>query len=748
MKNLFIFVFIALLSVFSYADDIALLPTSDKDKPAISYDYFPSRLHAFVFRNWTSIPVETLAKTISATPAQINEIASEMGLPPQRKIQAEWISPNGYITVLRRNWHILNYRQLLILLDVDAKTLRSRLDYDDFLFGKLGNFKPICDELHYKKSTQAVKEKAKHIANLLKKNQIEKINQECEKFAFFKKFSKTKGLQIKKNNNENINIASSYFSDFSDPLLTDVSYPEGLLEELASRGVNGVWLHVVLNMLVEPDGIFPGSKDAKRRIANLNKLIERADKFGIKVWLYFNEPRGMEGKFYEQSPAHKAIRGAKHQSKDIYCMCTSNKDVMQWLSKSVEKVSSQTPKLGGVFTITAFENPTNCHSGRNHKTCPRCKDKKGYDVISEVNNTIFRALRKSNPSAKLIAWDWGWINKEVEKTIERLDKDIIYMALSERDIPLNFGGVKAKINEYALSVVGPSQRALEKWKYAQANKIAQMAKIQINLTWEFASTPALPLLKTVAQHSRNLKNAGINNYFLSWSLGGYPSENMELFNSYDITKSVKENMMRIAEKYYGKKSAEKICTAWEIFSDSFKEYPFDVYTIYKGPHNVGVANPIYARKTNFSATMVCYPFDDLKSWRSIYPENIYIDQMRKVATGFSKALEVLESVDTNDMTNSEKSHFIQMKNWATTAYIHFASTVNQAEFVKLRDEQKQANIGKIQTILDSEETLTKRQLEIALVDTYVGFECANHYYYTAIDFFEKLISIDFARKNF
>lgn len=48
--------------------DLHLLPQSDKYPRAISYDYFPSRLHAYVFRNWTSVKLEHLANTIDATP--------------------------------------------------------------------------------------------------------------------------------------------------------------------------------------------------------------------------------------------------------------------------------------------------------------------------------------------------------------------------------------------------------------------------------------------------------------------------------------------------------------------------------------------------------------------------------------------------------------------------------------------------------------------------------------------------------
>ena len=54
----------------------------------------------------------------------------------------------------------------------------------------------------------------------------------------------------------------------------------------------------MLRNLVENGGVYDDSQDAGRRIKNLNKLISRAEKYGIKVFLYLNEPRAMPPKFF------------------------------------------------------------------------------------------------------------------------------------------------------------------------------------------------------------------------------------------------------------------------------------------------------------------------------------------------------------------------------------------------------------------------------------------------------------------
>ena len=210
---------------------------------------------------------------------------------------------------------------------------------------------------------------------------------------------------------------------------------------------------------------------------------------------------------------------------------------------------------------------------------------------------------------------------------------------------------------------------------------------------------------------------------------------------------MEENLRAVAEKYYGNSQTDKILKAWEVFSNAFEEYPFFIRGLYRAPHNVGVSNPIYAHKTNYNATMVCYPYDDLKGWRSIFSEEGYISQMRKVANGFVEGTKILRSVDTSKMTASQKAEFETSLRWADTARIHFVSVVNQAEFLQFRNGTVPMNKVRVDEILDSEERLAKEEIAIVMADAHIGYESSNHYFFTAIDLFEKLLSIDYARKN-
>lgn len=128
-----------------------LLPTSGRK--ALEIPYFPNRMCTFIWRNWNLVPIDRLAKTIKTDESKIVEIANLMGLPPSK--EPTWPLAQNYITIVRRNWHLLPYEQLLILLDMTPEKFAFHLKEDDFLYYKVGGFKPQCEPLFYNDLTAA-----------------------------------------------------------------------------------------------------------------------------------------------------------------------------------------------------------------------------------------------------------------------------------------------------------------------------------------------------------------------------------------------------------------------------------------------------------------------------------------------------------------------------------------------------------------------------------------------------------------
>ena len=745
-----------------YAD---ILPTGSAP-PAIQFKHFPDRVHAFVWRNWELASLERMAKVLEATPENVREIGRSMGLPPHVSPPEEY-QQRGYISIIRRNWHILPYEQLLMLLGWDAQKLAFTLREDDFLWIKLGSLKPSCPVLRYTEPNDLVMKRCEEIRSVVVSHFGEELAKPCKpRFDFIRDMSvsdrdKAPPVPSGVGREEPIRFLYSYFGVFGDPLSNPEldPYPDLLLQQLSQHGVNGVWLHVVLRQLA-PSLVFTEfGAGHEIRIANLRKMVERARRYGIAIYLYMNEPRAMPASFFE---GRQDIRGVREG--DYYVLCTSSAEVRQWIEDSLRYVFKQVPGLGGVFTITASENLTNCYS-HSHKAegCPRCSKRSGPEVIAEVNKAIAAGVWAGNPEAKVIVWDWGWPDGTnagwgspnwAERIIELLPDNVYLMSVSEWGKPISRGGVAGTVGEYSMSAVGPGPRALKHWAMAKKRGLKTIAKVQVNCTWELSAVPYLPVMNLVGQHCENLSKAGIDGLMLSWSVGGYPSPNLQVVREFQRkpTPTVKEALARIAETRYGREAASDVIAAWSQFSSAFSEYPFDAGYVYKGPTQCGPANLLYPEPAGYRATMVGFPYDDVEGWRGIYPAEVLAAQFAKMAAGWENGLADYERVLSKIDTPAEQANARGDLTVARAVGLHFDSVANQIQFVlarnallsgKLGTPERDAKVHLINEIATDEIGNARRLFTLAREDSRIGFEASNHYYYLPLDLVEKVINCEY-----
>jgi hypothetical protein len=264
--------------------------------------HFPNRMYEFVWRNWNAVEPGKLAEVLGTTVANVESLASSMGLPvasvpPEMKAR-------GYITLIRRNWHLLPYDQLLMLLEMTPERLDFVLREDDMLWYKLGLLKPQCEPLRYQTPNEAARRRAAEIRRVVEEEFGEWASgREAEpRFAFLRQLhNPTRTLTSQEREQvrtAGLRLVYSYAAVYGDPLLNPQlnPYPEGLLEGLAAVGVNGVWVQAVLRDLAPGGATFPEfGVDHEKRLANLRALVARAGKYGIGVYLYLNEPRAMPG---------------------------------------------------------------------------------------------------------------------------------------------------------------------------------------------------------------------------------------------------------------------------------------------------------------------------------------------------------------------------------------------------------------------------------------------------------------------
>jgi hypothetical protein len=107
---------------------------------------------------------------------------------------------------------------------------------------------------------------------------------------------------------------------------------------------------------------------------------------------------------------------------------------------------------------------------------------------------------------------------------------------------------------------------------------------------------------------------------------------------------------------------------WRDCSTAFREFPYHIGCVCHAPLQMGPANPLWPAATGYRACMVGIPYDDLESWRAIYPAEVFASQLDKVARGFQAAIARLRAdVASPPAAVAEELRF------AEAAAIHFAA---------------------------------------------------------------------------
>ncbi len=732
------------------------------DVRAIKYDYFPTRWQAVVWRNWGYVPVEKIAKALGTSSENIREAAEVLGLNPAETVNPAW-GKRGFLTIIRENWHLCTYEQILILLNISDEELAFILKEDDFMWIKLGGMKPMVDAPKYTALTDEELQQTRKIAELLKDRFPAGYGQQDNAFAFVEDFHvPVSESEVGKSSNktENLRMIYPYFALCGDALIDESidPFPERILKEYADAGINGIWMHMVLYQLVE----FPFepslSKGWKKRIDSLRKLVARAKKYGIGIYPYLNEPRAMSDAFFQKYPE---LRGESEG--DFYAMCTSTIEVQNYLYQSVRKLFEMVPDLAGFFTITMSENLTNCYSrlGGREMTCPRCKNRKPWEVIAEVNNLMARGAHDVNPDAKAIAWAWGWSDEWAEKVIPLLTEGQILQCTSEEAMKFCIGGVEGSVIDYTMSLCGPGEKAKKMWKVAREHGMQMSAKVQMNNTWEMSVVPYIPVFDKVATHIGQLKEQGIQHLQVSWTLGGCPSPNLRLAEWLMEDKGTLKDFL---VDWLGENIAEGVFVAQQKLSNAFSHYPFYIGTLYYGPQNFGPMAPFFLEKTGYRASMVGFPYDDIEWWSGIYPEDVYEDEYRQLVEGWREGLADLLVYQGQ---NEELDEMLLM---ARVVLCQYESAYHHIQFVNRRDEMlasedaifadgltmaEEVDLAKgiaasrdeLLRIVREEMETVQTLIDLRLQDSRIGFESSNHYFYTLQDLKEKMINLAYCEER-
>ena len=686
---------------------------------------FPTLWQTVIFRNYGFVSTEKIAKVLGTTEQVIDVEAQRLGLKKFSKVCD--FEKQGYITIIRNNWFLLPYNQLCDLLGFSEERLKFTLKEEDFLMYKLGEFKPKVKAVKYKPLSQSAIRKTQKICDTIAKYYENGYGE------YFNFFDNLKVDEIVENSNDNsTRMIHGYITPCGDPFSVDSEeyMPDALLKSYQSKGVNAVFIHGLLSALSYYPFSPSKSVGFKARREKLQGLVDRCLAYGIKVYLYINEPRCLELNEFKK---FKYLKG--RVSGDFAALCFSEKEVQQYLYDAVKDLFIGVKNLGGVFTITMSENITHCKSRFEGEECPKCKDVPPEYLCAQVNNVIAKAIKDSGSDGELIAntWGWskfmGWTQKQTNDAIKMLDKSVAVMAVSEFDLEIEKGGVKNRLTEYTLSNAGPSKVSKEIFKTARKYGHKTYAKMQIAASWECACVPYVPAFDITYKHLENLSKLGIKDYLLTWTLGGYPSPYLDMVSSFNKGVSLNDWY----DSYFGVDS-ELAKKALKKFCKGMQEYPCDMNSLYFSPETLGPANLWNLTSDEKASCMVSYAYDRYEDWVGVYGYDVYVSQLDKLLKGFKSGINLLEKQENL----GEKLKEVLL--YAKVCYVHIEASLLQTKYSYLKRDLV-SNKKEIKKVLKLSEKNAENAIELLEKDSRIAYETSNHYFYNKSNLVEKLVNV-------
>jgi hypothetical protein len=410
--------------------------------------------------------------------------------------------------------------------------------------------------------------------------------------------------------------ASSRFTD-DEPLQAADIYTSEVLRDIASQGFDAIWMRGRLSELMRSK-IYPELNDpnAQQRIINLKKVIADGKQCGVKLYLFFNEPLSLS-RNHDFWKSHPELAGEPHVEPDFdwdeLAMCTSTDAFKKFFAESLRHLFDDLTGLGGVILITASESHTHCWSHRSRRkmndkyldkclvdvACPHCRDREPSDVVVELVHAWKQQADLTTPSPKIWAWNWSWsmwYEQPQREVIDKLPEGVQLMCDFER------GGSRLQdigqipIDEYSLGYAGPSERFLESYQTATKRNLPVSTKLQIGTTHELATVPNLPLIPNLFDKLQKIDQLKLNGMMCSWNFGNSASLNTAAFALFTQRPDLRQNkqafLQNLAEDYLGVSDTQSIIDAWQLFCDSFSQYPFSIKMLYHSPMNYAVAYPL------------------------------------------------------------------------------------------------------------------------------------------------------------
>lgn len=490
---------------------------------------------------------------------------------------------------------------------------------------------------------------------------------------------------------------------FIDELMNNVDYyPEEYLNKLAHEGVNGLWLTMYFKDL--PSSIMPNhGKDATKRLAKLKLTTERCARYGIRIYLFFSEPKYFGNESFaipfSDASLHPELIGGKDE---FGLFCTSTSAGKKYIEESVEQIFQAVPNLGGIINIMLGEDNGCCASQIVSKdilpagVCPICSKRNPAEIYREMAECFTRPMHKYNPNAVFIGWFYAPGQRDGTESMQKLlqatelwpDNAILMFNFESGGTSIQLGK-KRIVFDYSLAYVGPSQLFATSAK--RDNHMG--AKLQVCCSHENASVPFIPVPENLYDKYVFMHEHGVSAAMQCWYFGNYPGLMNKAAGELSFEPfptSAMDFLVELARPEW-QNDAEQVAMAWELFSKAYRMFPSNIAFAWYGPLHDSIAWPLHL----FPVDAPISPSWLLQNYPEVSGDRIgeclgYLHNLQEalelcsnMSSTWQKGLKILQALCPTYTHNAARLADIDL---ADTIGLQMKSTVNLLQFYSLRED--------------------------------------------------------------
>jgi hypothetical protein len=510
-------------------------------------------------------------------------------------------------------------------------------------------------------------------------------------------------------------------------------YPDEYLNKLVHCGMNGIWVAGLLSRMVASKTI-PELGPNTHRLEKLKRLVDRAGRYGIRVYLFCIEPRALPAD-HPALAAHPDIRGAQGR-----CLCVSSPKVRAYIREVMRELFTEVPQLAGLINIFNGERQTTCWLNRKLvESCPRCRVRTQGEVLAEDLNSFMDGIRQASAAAKLIAWGYtGNDATGLTSFLPYLHRDVIWMGNFEHGGEKLVHGKRVEVQEYSLSSIRPSETFVNVSREMVKSGRNVYAKLQMGNTYELASVPYIPVPQIVYEKLAAARDLRVRGAMISWIIGGYPSPTLKMAGEacFAPPRSKEDTLRRIAAADWGPRQADRVVAAWNEFSRAFQLYLCAYQVFYFGPITRCPSYQLHLERENQKALpynwgitreRVKQPYEDqISRWLGGFSAQELMASFREMAAVWSKGLEGLEACLDAAPKTPELQKQVAV---AAAARLQFLSMANVLEFYKLRDQLENSNkvdqqqmVRRMRTVVAGDIAVAQNMKRYLAIDCTIGWQ--------------------------